>query len=270
MSDYRNFKSTEFGNHKNGRISAGIILIAVGAIFLLRNTGFFIPHWLFSWPVLLIVIGIYSGFKHNFKNCTSFILIGIGGFYLLFLNFGFGGEQVFWPILIIAVGLIYIFKPKRRHYFHNKYWQSSNTQNPTETDMNQTAKTTTGDFTESTAKSDTNPNDFIVTKSIFSGINTNVISKDFKGGYISAIFGGSEIDLTQADIKDTAMIKFEIVFGGIKMIIPSHWTVHNEIEGMFHGIDDRRKYNPSVVVDPNKILILKGSVVFGGIDIRSY
>ena len=51
-----------------GRIIGGLILVGVGAALLLRNTGFPLPYWLFSWPMILILIGIYSGVKHNFRN----------------------------------------------------------------------------------------------------------------------------------------------------------------------------------------------------------
>ena len=97
-----------------------------------------------------------------------------------------------------------------------------------------------------------------------------MLSKNFQGGNISSIFGGSEIDFTQADINGQVVIRFEVLFGGAKIIIPSHWAVQNEIDGVFHGVDDNRRFNPDAALNPGKVLILKGSVTFGGVEIRSY
>jgi predicted membrane protein len=82
--------------------------------------------------------------------------------------------------------------------------------------------------------------------------------------------GGAEIDLTQADIQGTAIIRIEQVFGGTKLIVPPHWIVNNDIDGIFHGVEDKRRMQPGSNIDANKVLILKGSSIFGGIDIKSY
>ena len=112
--------------------------------------------------------------------------------------------------------------------------------------------------------------DFIKIDSVFSGVNRTILSKKFQGGKIACVFGGAEIDLTQADITGTVTIKMDVVFGGVKLIVPSNWGVQSNIDGAFHSVDDKRKYNSAITVDPNKMLILKGSAVFGGIEVKSY
>lgn len=104
--------------------------------------------------------------------------------------------------------------------------------------------------------------------SVFSGVQRKILSKNFKGGKIAAVFGGADIDLTQADIQGEVVLKLDVVFGGVKLIVPPHWTVYNTIEGVFHGVDDKRKFNAEAVSE--KKLFLKGSVVFGGVEVRSY
>lgn len=61
-----------------------------------------------------------------------------------------------------------------------------------------------------------------------------------------------------------------MVFGGVKLVVPPHWAIQNEVEGVFHGVDDNRRFNPDATVNPGKVLILQGSVVFEGIESRSY
>ena len=112
--------------------------------------------------------------------------------------------------------------------------------------------------------------DFIKIDSVFSGVNRTILSKNFQGGKIACVFGGAEIDLTQADITGTVTIKMEVVFGGVKLIVPSNWGVQSDIDGAFHNVDDKRKYNSAITADPNKMLILRGSAVFGGVEVKSY
>jgi len=66
------------------------------------------------------------------------------------------------------------------------------------------------------------------------------------------------------------VLRLEEVFGGIKLIIPQSWTIRNEIEGVFHGVDDKRNFYSQTATDSNKVLVLKGSAVFAGIEIKSY
>jgi flagellar basal body rod protein FlgF len=74
----------------------------------------------------------------------------------------------------------------------------------------------------------------------------------------------------QADIQGRAELRMDEVFGGIKLLIPQSWTVRNEIDGVFHGVEDKRNAYGSVVTDENKVLVLSGSAVFAGIEIKSY
>lgn len=251
--------SNNFKNREGGRVIAGLILVGVGAALLLRNTGFPMPYWLFSWPVILILVGIYSGFKHNFRNNTWLILIIIGGFFL--------ADRVipdlrlapyFWPLFIIAMGLLFIVRPRRYNTFssdNDGTWRKD----PGGTWQKGNSETIS-----------TDSNDYIRVNSVFSGVKKNIVSKSFKGGQITSVFGGSEIDLSQADINGKVQLKFEVVFGGAKIIVPSHWSITNNIDGVFHGVDDKRRSNLAVTIDPGKELILTGSVVFGGVEIRSY
>ena len=62
----------------------------------------------------------------------------------------------------------------------------------------------------------------------------------------------------------------EAVFGGVKLIVPPHWQVINQIDGVFHGVDDKRRAPAGAYTEINKTLVLNGSAVFGGIEIRSY
>ena len=107
-------KNNNFRNNETGRIAGGLILVAVGAFLLLRNMGLFLPDWLFSWPIILILVGVYSGFKHNFRNNSWLILIAVGAFFLVdrFIP-SLSLEPLFWPLVIIGLGVAFILRPRR-------------------------------------------------------------------------------------------------------------------------------------------------------------
>jgi len=254
-------KNKNFRDREGGRVIGGLILVCVGAALLLRNTGFFMPGWLFSWPMILILIGIYTGFKHNFRNNSWLILIGVGGFFLVtkFMPW-LGLQPLFWPLLIIGAGILFIIRPGKREWLGMK-----------DDTVNDQWKTSSNSISGESSQAGTiDSSDYLLVRSVFSGVKRNVVSKNFQGGHISSVFGGAEIDLSQAEINSPVTIKFEVVFGGAKLVVPSHWAVQNEIDGIFHGVDDNRRFNPSASINPEKVLILKGSAVFGGIEIRSY
>ena len=250
----------DFRNREANRVVAGLILVAVGVVFLLRNMGFALPYWLFSWPVILILVGIYSGFKHNFRNNTWIILIAIGGFFLVDrFTPDLRLAHTFWPLVIIGVGVLFILRPKNNMWLNNKeMWDIDKWKNKKEW------------ANESSASTEPDSSDYLNINSVFSGIKRSMLSKNFQGGNIKAVFGGVDIDLSQADINGEVMIRLDVAFGGIKLVLPPHWMLKNEIEGLFHGVEDKRNFNAAGCINPEKILVLKGSVVFGGVDIRSY
>jgi predicted membrane protein len=234
-----------------GNVWTGIFLLVIGGVALLKAMLFPLPPWLFTWQMLLVGIGFFLGIRHNFRGAAWFILMVVGG---VFLVSEFYPEvmikQFLWPAALILLGLFFIFRPRR-----HRYWTEYTDQKVQEA-MN---------ATHDPASSE----DFIDTTSIFGGVKKNVISKNFKGGDITNIMGGSEIDLTQADINGTVTIDLTQVFGGTKLIVPSNWQVKAQMAAIFGGVEDKRSAQ-NAILDPGKTLILDGTSIFGGIEIRSY
>lgn len=88
---------------------------------------------------------------------------------------------------------------------------------------------------------------------------------------MSAIFGGAEINLTQADTKDPVIyMNVRTVFGGCEIIVPSHWDVKNEMFVALGSVEDQRVIRTA---DPNvnrKTLVLKGLCMFGSVEVKSF
>ena len=91
-------------------------MVAVGTLFLMRELGSEIPHWIFSWKTLLIGIGLVGFIKHGFRRAGWLIPVLIGGVFLVSdLYPDMALKSVLWPVLIILIGLFIMFKP-RKHY----------------------------------------------------------------------------------------------------------------------------------------------------------
>jgi len=107
---------------------------------------------------------------------------------------------------------------------------------------------------------------------LFGGVERRVNVTDLRGGSVSAIFGGVELDFRSAEIEGEEAILFvEAIFGGIEIVVPDRWNVVFQIQSIFAGYTDER--NPPVPdpmnTTPKKNLILRGRAIFGGIVVKN-
>lgn len=237
-------------HQRSSRFLIGGVVILAGVLLLLKQFGIFFPGWLFTWPMLLIVVGLASGYKHQFRDGASFITIFVGLVFLARNNHWIAMDWSYlWPIILIFIGIAIMLKPKNKKYQEHcrrKDWKTHR-------------------FDTDYSKDNS---DVIESTNIFSGAKKSVISKNFTGGEITCIFGGAEINLSQADFVETAVLDVSVVFGGVKLIVPPHWEVRTDTVTIAGAIEDKRSMlGPQA---PDKILILTGAVVFGGVDIKSY
>jgi beta-galactosidase/beta-glucuronidase len=75
----------------------------------------------------------------------------------------------------------------------------------------------------------------------------------------------------QADIVDSpAILDLKVSFGGVEIIVPSHWHVQNEINPSFGNVEDERNIQTASSLENKKVLILRGTCSFGNVEIKSY
>ena len=249
-------------NTKSGKAFGGLILIVIGAGLLLRQFDFdFFPYWLFSWPMILIAVGLFDGSRHGFQRPGPIILLGLGSIFL-FNRLDVGFHLPIWPLFIIGAGVWLLLRRSNSDLIgKSDNWDKRVVFEGDE------KKPVNFDNQEDTGYS--HAYDKIDSISVFGGVKKNIVSKNFVGGEIINFFGGTDINLMQADFKGRIVVEVVQVFGGTKMIVPANWVVHSEMVAVFGGIDDKRP--PQVIADQkDRVLIIRGTSIFGGISIRSF
>ena len=237
----------EVRRNTNTRKTWGILLVLIGGL-LIANAFDLLPYRLkdilWSWEMLLIVVGIFS-LVNNQSKVLGIVLISLGGFFLIenYWDFPYYVRKAFWPTVVVVFGLYLILSPPR--YFRRR---------------NRDKDIDSGES-----------RDFIDEVSIFGGGERVVTSNEFKGGKTTSIFGGSKINLmnSQLAVGENILDTFS-VFGGTTLIVPAGWNVRVEVASIFGGFSDKRERMPNLVFDQDRVLVIKGLAIFGGGEVKSF
>ncbi|MBN2199054.1 MAG: hypothetical protein JW747_04315 [Candidatus Aminicenantes bacterium] len=218
----------------------GLIIVVVGVIFLLGNLGKVSTHNVFRtfWPVILIIIGLWQLISSGYRDVfPGFLLIALGLIFLL-RNLGHLPRNVWvyvWPTVIIIVGLWLIFGPLFRR-------------------RSLSGPAVTADDLKASV--------------VLGGINRVVTSQSFRGGRASAVLGGLDIDLRDAALdKGQATIDVNVFMGGIDIKVPRNWKVVVDISPVLGGVENKTASLPDA--EARATLFVRGSVVMGGLDVKS-
>jgi len=225
-------------NKNQGRIFWGILLIVMGVLFLLHQMdrldfGDLVGRY---WPVIFILIGISILLSNNFKNAGSGIFFILFGTFFLLLRLRVFDRALWhyiWPVAIIGVGLWMLLRPA---------WKR---------DQRNISAVMADDLSIS---------------QVFSGTSRKIESQSFRGGKAEVVFGSAEIDLRGARLAGgQATLVLSAVFGSIEVFIPRDWQVVLEGTPVLGSIESRKKASG---VPPEQTLTVKGSAVFGSIEIK--
>jgi hypothetical protein len=235
---YHQYRRQECGAAE--RMVPAIILIGIGALFLLNNLHIIYVHEIFRyWPAILIAVGIVKlvDSSDSSGRAGGAIIIGVGGVFLArslgFLDVSIGE---LWPLILIAVGLMMLFERSSLFEVGLKFKAHSGAKEA----------------------------------AVFGGGKRVIVDQNFRAAKFDAVFGGFEVDLRKANIaEDEAMLDLNAVFGGIEVKIPESWMVVTKGTGVFGAFQDST-IQPDPRIFPNpKRLVVKGAAVFGGVEIKN-
>jgi len=242
-------------NSPGRHLAAGVIFLAIGVIFLLGNMGFLDVREVFAfWPVILIVFGVVRivESREDYGQTAGIFWVVVG---LLFLLGSFGIIRLafseLWPVLLIGVGALMLWRAVLI-WRRPRVFRDTGTAEPAEPADANTASS----------------NSVVSATAILGGVERRINSQDFRGGDVTAIMGGCNIDLRGASITAPHQPVLELfaLFGGIEIRIPDDWTVVSELEVILGGFDDRKADPPK---DESKRFIIRGTVLMGGVEVRN-
>jgi predicted membrane protein len=222
----------------------GIILVVVGTLFLLDHLGLIQAerYWIY-WPLALVAVGLARVFRPG-ERVTGIGLILVGAVLQLHeLKLTHLSWNAIWPLLLIFAGLQIIWSRFGR---------------PGVPGMPSTVASGGADTLNEYA--------------LFGGVERRVNVNNFRGGSVTAIFGGVEVDFRSADMEgEEASIFVEAIFGGVEITVPERWIVIFQGQSVFAGYSDetRQPLPEAPGAPPRKTLVLHGRAVFGGISVKN-
>ena len=239
------------------RSVVGAILIIIGGLFMLKSLNiiyFNIPNIIFSGAFVTFIIGILI-LVNSRKRVLGAIITLIGIIWLLPRIFPIhinGG--VIFSVAVIGLGIYIILRQRGKTIMLSEgQADSAGIPNPVYSDSDRTLR-----------------KDYLDEVSIFGGGFKMVNSENFRGGSITAIFGGSEIDLTTCKLAEgTSIVDVLALFGGAEIHVPRDWNVVVNTTPIFGGFSNKIVRDPNRPVDTSKTLVIKGLAMFGGIEINS-
>ena len=259
-------------NNSGSRVYIGIFIFLAGILLMAYKMGAPLPEWLFSWPIILIGIGLITGIQSRFQSSAPYILLLIGTVFLLKENNILNFKIYLFPIILMIIGANFLFNPKRGRKRNKIFMENNDNDDLTgfARDNSFTASATDKPRSNFVLMDDGKvPEENLNVNAILGGIKKNILSKNFTGGTITCFMGGAELNFLHADMERPVVIECNNIFGGTKLLIPANWDIKSDITAIFGGVDDKRKFT-NVEVNHNKTIRLTGACLFGGIEISNY
>jgi predicted membrane protein len=217
---------------------AGLLLVLLGILFLLDNYSVIdAGEWLRYWPVLFVLLGLLKATRLGNASGRIFGgVVAVSGTLMVLnradiLHISIGS---LWPLILVAIGLSFVLRSGRRK---------------------QHADAIAGD------------DDSVRGSAILGGIEQSNSSKRFSGGSVSAVLGGHDLDLREADMPDhgEAVLDIFAFMGGVEIKVPREWTVVVDASAFLGGFENKTSPHQHGL----KTLRITGSAVMGGVEIKA-
>jgi hypothetical protein len=223
------------------RLIIGIGILALGLLWTLDNMNYLNARdFTRYWPVILIAVGAvqllergrYSGRRRVPVGPIVLMVVGalLLGDNLHLMDFDLGDLI---PIAIAAWGAKLVWDALGRR----------------------TARPADGD-------SDATVHAF----AMMAGVRRQSTSREFRGGDVSAIMGGVDLDLRNADIKagDEVIIDALAFWGGVEIKVPPHWKVVGDVLPIMASFEDK-----TTGTGTGPTLIVRGTALMGAIEVKN-
>ena len=222
------------------QVVVGLLVVAVGVLFLLDNLGVIVFRHAFGfWPLALIAGGaslIASDRKPNSrKSGTVLVVVGLA---LLLQQLGLVdiSWRIVWPLIVIGAGGLILYRTLGTKRMR---------------DRPELAGADIDSVIDVTA--------------IMGGVERRVASTDFRGGDVTAVMGGCDLDLRACGLLKEATLDVFAFWGGITVRVPPDWTIVLQGQPLMGGFSQKTVAPPETA----KRLVITGMAVMGGVEVRN-
>jgi hypothetical protein len=211
------------------RTTLGLVLIIVGLVLTLDSAGILrtdgLGRW---WPLLLIGVGTVKVRqpREDGQRAAGVAFLMLGG---LFLFTSVLSVRSAWPLLMVAFGAFLL-------------WQG-----------------TEGPAAEAIKVSDS---PYLSEMVLIGFVKRGHRPLDFRGGTVTAVIGGVELDLRKANMTSTAYLDVVAFWGGIEIKVPPGWTVDARVVALM-GAFENKVDSPATPGAPR--LVVRGHAIMGAV-----
>jgi hypothetical protein len=214
----------------------GLLVIVVGVLFTLDNLGMVdAGRYLRYWPVGLIVVGAVKLWQaRGGPGAFAALLFIFAGVWLVLESARLVTVTLWdmWPMLLVFFGASMVWRG-----LHGRPDRKTSDDNST-----------------------------LSALAVLGGVNRGNNSRTFRGGDLTAVMGGCEIDLRQANIDGEAVFDVFAMWGGIEIKVPEDWTIDGRVMPILGGFDDKTR--PPQGSTAHR-LVLRGFAIMGGIEVKN-
>lgn len=217
----------------------GLVIVGIGMVLLLERFGYLAANDIFDyWPLILVLIGankIISAGDHGGRIFGGLMVLVGGGLLLDQMGVLVLEWSLILPLGLIALGVSLILRTR---------WRAK---------PNESASTAV---------------DTLNGWAAFGGSRVVNNSSSFQGGEVLAVFGGYEVDLSEAKIQGEVVLNAYAFFGGVKIRVPQGWNVVCNGIPILGGYEDKTLARQRELAPDDQILLIKGIAMFGGVEIH--
>jgi len=217
----------------SSQVLVGVLVVLVGVALLAETTGLYDTGPLLRYvPSLFVLVAAYAMVVSRFENLFGplAVVVVAGALQLVVLDVVEGATVwQFWPVLVVLFGLSVLLGRVRSR-----------------------AVDVEGSYLDALA--------------VFGGVERRATSQAFRGATLTALFGGTELDLRDAAVVDPpARVSVTALFGGVEVIVPREWNVQLDVLPVLGGAEDER---PRREREHDSVdLVVTGVAAFGGVSV---
>lgn len=220
-----------------GQALAGVLLLTIGSLLFAQNLDLIDArrYWRY-WPVLPLALGLLKLLTGGTRGDKAFgvVLTIFGGAQMArVLGYWSPGPADVVALVLIGVGVFFIGR---------------------------------GLFGRPEPDPVRDSSDWLSAFAVLAGFERSNNSQNFRGGDLTAVMGGCEIDLRHASMRAPAAIDIFVMWGGVEIRVPEDWTVELRGVPLLAGFVDKTRV-PAVSTE--KRLVIRGVALMGGVEIKN-